>query len=52
MNILITKNLVINNIYIDKFWHNINNKYWIYVDDVIILGCLLVLIILILVNKN
>ncbi len=36
MNILITKNLVINNIYIDKFWHNINNKYWIYVDDVII----------------
>lgn len=31
-----TKNLSINNIYIDKFWNNINNKHWIYIDDVMI----------------
>jgi hypothetical protein len=26
----------IDNIYIDKFWSSINNKHWIYVDDVLI----------------
>ena len=26
----------IDNIYIDKFWNSINNKYWIYVDDLLI----------------
>jgi hypothetical protein len=29
-------NYQINNIYIDKFWANINNKDWIYVDDQLI----------------
>ena len=26
----------IDNIYIDKFWNSINNKHWIYVDDLLI----------------
>jgi hypothetical protein len=26
----------IDNIYIDKFWSSINNKHWIYVDDMLI----------------
>ena len=26
----------IDNIYIDKFWNNINNKQWIYVDEILI----------------
>jgi uncharacterized C2H2 Zn-finger protein len=29
-------NYQINKIYIDKFWSNINNKDWIYVDDLLI----------------
>lgn len=29
-------NYKINKIYIDKFWSNINNKDWIYVDDQLI----------------
>ena len=29
-------NYQINKIYIDKFWSNINNKDWIYVDDQLI----------------
>ena len=29
-------NCQINKIYVDKFWNNINNKRWLYIDDEVI----------------
>lgn len=37
-NYISTYHNQIDNIYIDKFWSSINNKHWIYVDDVLITG--------------
>ena len=35
-NYIIEHNFDINKIYIDKFWNNINNKHWIYINDTLI----------------
>lgn len=35
-NYINTYHSQLDNIYIDKFWSSINNKQWIYVDDILI----------------